>query len=91
VRNSQTTTHASETLVQRERINLAEALHDGPIQESTVVALLLDQLAYQIERGEIEQTQATIAQLRENVHGQMTSLRLLMVELQAPRPDLGES
>ncbi len=91
MRDSQTTTHAGETLVERERINLAGALHDGPIQQSTVVALLLDQLAHRIERGEVEQTQATIAQLRENVHGQMTSLRLLMVELQAPRLDLGES
>jgi two-component system sensor histidine kinase DegS len=81
VRDSQTTTHAGETLVERERIKLAGDLHDGPIQQVTVVALLLDQLAHRIERGEVDQTQATIVQLRENVQGLMTSLRQMMVEL----------
>jgi signal transduction histidine kinase len=68
---------------------LAGDLHDGPIQDLTVLALMLDQLAGRISRGELDQIQAAIAQIRENVSGQMTSLRRMMVELRPPMPDEG--
>jgi signal transduction histidine kinase len=76
-------------IAEHERINLAGDLHDGPIQQLTVVALMLDQLTGRIGRGELDQTQAAIAQIRENVSGQMTSLRVMMVELRPPMLDEG--
>jgi signal transduction histidine kinase len=76
-------------IAEHERINLAGDLHDGPIQHLTVVALMLDQLARRIGNAELEQVQSTIAEIREKVSGQMTSLRRMMVELRPPMLDEG--
>jgi signal transduction histidine kinase len=76
-------------IAEHERINLAGDLHDGPIQQLTVVALMLDLLAQRVDRGDLEQIQSTIAQIRQNVSGQMASLRQMMVELRPPMLDEG--
>jgi signal transduction histidine kinase len=71
-------------VAEQERMRVAGDLHDGPIQKLTVATMRLELLASQIARGELEQAQASARRIREDLVGEMDSLRRLMSNLRPP-------
>jgi len=67
-----------------ERIRVAIELHDGPIQRLTVVTLKLDRLTRLMARGELEAVGLLAGEIRDELAGEMVSLRRLMTELRPP-------
>ena len=76
-------------VAEHERIRLAMDLHDGPIQQLTVLAFNLDRLALRIDRDEIGAARTLMADVRRSLSGEMEALRRLMVELRPPILDEG--
>jgi len=76
-------------VAEHERIRLALDLHDGPIQQLTVLAFNLDRLARRIDRDEIGAARTLMADVRRSLSGEMEALRRLMVELRPPILDEG--
>jgi signal transduction histidine kinase len=76
-------------VAEHERIRLAMDLHDGPIQQLTVLAFNLDRLARRIDRDEIGGARTLMADVRRSLSGEMEALRRLMVELRPPILDEG--
>ena len=76
-------------VAEHERIRLALDLHDGPIQQLTVLAFNLDRLARRIDRDEIGAARTLMAEVRRSLSGEMEALRRLMVELRPPILDEG--
>jgi len=76
-------------VAEHERIRLAMDLHDGPIQQLTVLAFNLDRLAQRIDRDEIAAARTLMADVRLSLSDEMEALRRLMVELRPPILDEG--
>ena len=74
---------------EHERMRFAADLHDGPIQRLTAAAFSLDMLGRKLARGERE-VDALVLQIREQLSGEMVSLRRLMSELRPPLLDDGD-
>ena len=70
-----------------ERMRVAGILHDGPIQQLTALALTLDLMTIQLDRGDLSALKSTVAQARLTATDQMVALRRLMRELRAPALD----
>jgi signal transduction histidine kinase len=71
-----------------ERRRIAADLHDGPIQRLTATAFALDLLGNRIARGERD-VDGIVQQVRDQLAGEMQSLRRLMSELRPPVLDEG--
>lgn len=76
-------------VAEHERIRLAMDLHDGPIQQLTVLAFNLDRVAQRIDRDEILAARRLMGDVRDSLSGEMEALRRLMVELRPPILDQG--
>lgn len=76
-------------VAEHERIRLAMDLHDGPIQQLTVLAFNLDRLARRIDCDEVGGARTLMADVRRSLSGEMEALRRLMVELRPPILDEG--
>jgi signal transduction histidine kinase len=76
-------------VAEHERIRLALDLHDGPIQQLTVLAFNLDRLGLRLDRNEIGAAQTLMADVRLSLSAEMEALRRLMVELRPPILDEG--
>jgi signal transduction histidine kinase len=74
---------------QDERTRIAADLHDGPIQRLTAAAFTIDLLGRKIARGERE-LDGLVAQIREQLSGEMESLRRMMSGLRPPQLDQGD-
>jgi signal transduction histidine kinase len=72
-----------------ERMRIAGDLHDGPIQRLTAAAFTLDLLGRKLARGEHE-LDGLVAQVREQLSGEMESLRRLMSDLRPQLLDEGD-
>jgi signal transduction histidine kinase len=72
-----------------ERMRIASDLHDGPIQRLTAAAFTIDLLGRKLARGERE-LDGLVAQVREQLSGEMDSLRRLMSGLRPQRLDQGD-
>ena len=72
-----------------ERMRIAGELHDGPIQRLTAAAFTLDLLGRKLARGEHE-LDGLVAQVREQLSGEMESLRRLMSDLRPQLLDEGD-
>jgi signal transduction histidine kinase len=72
-----------------ERTRIARDLHDGPIQRLTAAAFTLDLLGRKLARGE-RALDGLIAQVREQLTGEMESLRRLMSDLRPQLLDEGD-
>ena len=66
---------------EEERVRVADRLHDGPIQQLTALALTLDLMNLQLDRGDLSALRGTVGQARSTVTDQMLALRRLMGEL----------
>ncbi|MGZ8715765.1 MAG: sensor histidine kinase [Gaiellaceae bacterium] len=76
-------------VAEHERTRVAMDLHDGPIQQLTVLAFNLDRLARRIDRDEIGAARTLMTEVRACLSGEMQALRRLMVELRPPILDEG--
>jgi signal transduction histidine kinase len=74
---------------QDERTRIAADLHDGPIQRLTAAAFTIDLLGRKLARGERE-LDGLVAQIREQLSGEMESLRRMMSGLRPPLLDQGD-
>jgi signal transduction histidine kinase len=72
-----------------ERTRIACDLHDGPIQRLTAAAFTLDLLGRKLARGERE-LDGLVVQVREQLSGEMESLRRLMSDLRPQLLDEGD-
>jgi signal transduction histidine kinase len=72
-----------------ERTRIACDLHDGPIQRLTAAAFTLDLLGRKLARGEHE-LDGLVAQVREQLSGEMECLRRLMSDLRPQLLDEGD-
>jgi signal transduction histidine kinase len=72
-----------------ERTRIARDLHDGPIQRLTAAAFTLDLLSRKMARGEHE-LDGLVAQVREQLSGEMEALRRLMSDLRPQLLDEGD-
>jgi signal transduction histidine kinase len=72
-----------------ERTRIACDLHDGPIQRLTAAAFTLDLLGRKLARGEAGLDELA-AQVREQLTGEMESLRRLMSDLRPQLLDEGD-
>jgi signal transduction histidine kinase len=72
-----------------ERMRIAGDLHDGPIQRLTAAAFTLDLLGRKLARGEHE-LDGLVVQVREQLSGEMESLRRLMSDLRPQLLDEGD-
>jgi signal transduction histidine kinase len=72
-----------------ERTRIAVDLHDGPIQRLTAAAFTLDLLGLKLARGERE-LDGLVVQVRDQLSGEMESLRRLMSDLRPQLLDEGD-
>jgi signal transduction histidine kinase len=72
-----------------ERMRIAMDLHDGPIQRLTAAAFTIDLLGMKLARGERE-LGGLVTQVREQLSGEMESLRRLMSGLRPQLLDQGD-
>jgi signal transduction histidine kinase len=75
-------------VAEQERIRVADDLHDGPIQQLTVISLRLEMLANQIASA-CPDAEEKLRDLRADVANEMVSLRRLMSDLRPPILDRG--
>lgn len=68
---------------EEERRRIAADLHDGPIQKITATALTIDLLVAHLARGK-DDVEALARRARDQLTGEITSLRRLMAELLPP-------
>ena len=76
-------------VAEHERIRLAMDLHDGPIQQLTVLAFNIDRLAGRLDRDELGGARTLMADVRHSLSTEMEGLRQMMVELRPPILDEG--
>jgi signal transduction histidine kinase len=72
-----------------ERMRIAMDLHDGPIQRLTAAAFTIDLLGMKLARGERE-LGGLVTQVRDQLSGEMESLRRLMSGLRPQLLDQGD-
>ncbi|MGZ4317193.1 MAG: PAS domain-containing sensor histidine kinase [Gaiellaceae bacterium] len=68
---------------EEERRRIAADLHDGPIQKITATALTIDLLVAHLARGK-DDVEALARKARDQLTGEITSLRRMMAELLPP-------
>jgi signal transduction histidine kinase len=73
--------HAVVDAAEDERLRIAADLHDGPIQQLSGLALVLDLAAGRIARGEVNAVPGAIQSARGITEQQIVALRRLMMEL----------
>ena len=66
---------------QRMRRQIAQALHDGPVQELASMDMMLDSASRAIEKGDTERASATLAEARAIAERNIRDLRAEMVGL----------
>jgi len=71
-------------VAERERMRVAKDLTDGPIQKLTGLAMRLELLASQLIHGELDEASASIRRVRDELAGELDSLRRLIVNLRPP-------
>jgi two-component system NarL family sensor kinase len=67
---------------QDERRRLALALHDGPLQDLSAIALMLDAAMYSLEAGNIDDARAVLTTALERQRGTIRELRSLSFALE---------
>jgi signal transduction histidine kinase len=72
---------------EEERIRLAADLHDGPIQRLAGVAYAADLSLRRVSRGDLAGGEELLSSLEDDIRGEVTALRRVMVELRPPALD----
>ena len=75
-------------VAERERIHVADELHDGAIQHLVVLGYQIDKAAGQMDRGEAEAARASLDEIRAALGTQLEGLRDLMKRLRPPSLDV---
>jgi signal transduction histidine kinase len=72
---------------EEERIRLAAELHDGPIQRLTGVAYTADLSRRRLARADLDGGRELLGALEDDIRGEVSALRRVMVELRPPALD----
>jgi signal transduction histidine kinase len=75
-------------VAERERMRVAEELHDGAIQHLVAISYKIDRAAAQLARTEVENVRTSLEQIREGIARQLEGLRALMTRLRPPSLDV---
>jgi signal transduction histidine kinase len=80
--------NAATHVAERERVRVAEELHDGAIQHLVALGYQIERAVLQLERGEVEKVRESLAGVRTHLNAQLKSLRALMTRLRPPSLDV---
>lgn len=74
---------------EHERMRVALALHDGPIQHLASIGYTIDRIDMSLETGDADRARALLEGTREHLSEELRSLRRLMGDLRPPALDDG--
>lgn len=79
---------AAIRVAERERVRVAEELHDGTIQHLVALEYQIERAGTQLQRGDTDTARDTLAAVQFGLNAQLTDLRALMVRLRPPSLDV---
>jgi len=78
---------ATAAASEHQRAHITAALHEGPVQNLSVLSLRLEQARLVLAQGRNDSAERMLAQLQESMAGEIAGLRRLMHQLRPPELD----
>jgi PAS domain S-box-containing protein len=78
---------ATAAASEHERAHITAALHEGPVQNLSVLSLRLEQARLVLAQGRNDSAERMLAQLQKSMAGEIAGLRRLMHQLRPPELD----